>query len=59
MVEQVRQVAMEGDYERAHSIEDDIYYKALLAISVGERNPIEIAETALKAEQLDFPRWAA
>lgn len=47
------------DPEKAHSTEDWIYHEVLLAIIEGAENPKELANAALRTDEIDFPRWCA
>lgn len=48
-----------GDYEAAHSKEDELHREVLKAISEGEENPEKLAEEALKTREIDFARYCA
>lgn len=49
-----------GDYEAAHSREDDLYYDLLKAIAAGEcDDPEACARVAISSKHLDFPRYCA
>ena len=61
-VDDVRKVALDGDYEHAHGLADNIMADALRAIKDrknGEEDPALIAEAALRTETIDFPRYCA
>lgn len=47
------------DPEEAHMLEDALYVEVLHAIANGAENAAELAREALKAEEVDFPRWYA
>lgn len=47
------------DPEAAHSREDDLYSLALRAVIHHDPDCIEIANLALTAEKIEFPRWCA
>jgi hypothetical protein len=48
------------DPEMAHGFEDDLYRLVLEEIAYGlTQNPQELAEAALEAQDIDFPRWSA
>ena len=47
------------DPEVAHSQRDYLWECVLEAIVEGAENPKELAEEALKSEEIDFPRWCA
>lgn len=52
--------AAKADYETAHSMEDHLYLKVLGAIALGKaESAAELAAEALKAADLDFPRYTA
>jgi hypothetical protein len=57
-VERIR--AMAGDNEAAHSAEDELHAKVLLAISEGRtKNPRVLAMVALSTSEIEFERWYA
>ena len=58
-VGEIKNKVIERDYEYAHSMEDDLYVDVLKAIAAGTRNSKQMAEAALKTQELDFPRWYA
>jgi len=47
------------DPEAAHSLEVDLYTDVLHAIAIGANNAKNLALEALKAKDIDFPRWFA
>jgi hypothetical protein len=47
------------DYEVAHSKEDDLHADVLAAIARGATNAQELAQAALKTEEIEFPRYCA
>lgn len=48
-----------GDPEIAHSEQDRLDFAVLSAIAQGSPNAVELATEALKADEIDFPRWCA
>lgn len=49
---------VKDDPEEAHIVQDDLYLKVLEAIAGGKcDNPQKAAKEALKANNIDFPRW--
>lgn len=52
--------AVTGDPEKAHGREDDLYIDVLTAIAMQQTDdPRSLAEEALKATDIGFPRWYA
>jgi hypothetical protein len=48
------------DYEAAHSEEDQLYIDVLAAIASGKcEDPAGCAAAALKAQEIEFPRFCA
>lgn len=59
-VEIIRKLAVPGaDYEALHGMEDNLYKDVLRAIAEGVLEPQTVAATALRAEKIEFPRYAA
>lgn len=59
-VEIIRKLAVPGaDYEALHGMEDDLYKDVLRAIAEGVLEPQAVAAAALRAEKIEFPRYAA
>jgi hypothetical protein len=58
LVAMVKGAVTARDFEKAHSIQDDLYVSVLIAVSVGANDSVDLAEAALKVAELDFPRWA-
>lgn len=56
-VERIR--AMAGDDERAHSAEDDLWEKVLIAVAEGHPDAAQLALVALRTKEIDFARWCA
>lgn len=56
-VERIR--AMASDDEGAHATEDEFREAVLKAIANGADNAKQIAEIALKTNEIDFERWCA
>lgn len=48
-----------GDYESAHSMEDDLYLDVLNAIADGAKDAAELAKEAIKTTKINFPRHCA
>lgn len=48
-----------GDPERAHVLEDELHRYALRLIANGCPTPDLVARSALKSEEIRFPRWTA
>jgi hypothetical protein len=60
MLAEIKQHAIDGDDELAHSCEDSLYIKLLEAISNGIcDNHQECCTEALKSQKMDFARWCA
>lgn len=58
--EDIRRAAAEGDFEAAHSKEDDLHQDVLRAIQGGHEFPAVLAFEALATTiELDFPRHCA
>jgi len=57
--ERVKKIDPNGDSEKEHLAEDELYLDTLRAIADGAANPVELAAAALTAHELDFPRWYA
>jgi len=53
--------AMKRDDEMAHSFEDALYEKVLIAIRDREPgdDPADLAKAALKTQEIEFARWCA
>jgi hypothetical protein len=47
------------DNEMAHFYEDELYTTVLEEIARGCRNGKKLAQEALKAKKIEFPRWCA
>lgn len=47
------------DYESAHSLEDKLYISVLKDISKGNPDAVKLAQAALVANKIKFPRWYA
>lgn len=56
-VERIR--AMAGDDESAHSAEDRLHVRVLMAIAAGADNAQDLAIEALKTHDIEFARWCA
>ena len=57
-IAEIRRIA--GDYEAAHSEEDDLHRAVLLAIATGDtENSQEIAAAALTTQDIEFSRYCA
>lgn len=50
---------LKGDYEAQHSREDDLYIDVLKAIAAGQRKGLVLANEALAAQRIKFPRHSA
>jgi hypothetical protein len=48
-----------GDYEIAHSMEDELMRRALECILDGFKDPAVLANIALSTGDLNFPRYCA
>jgi len=51
-----------SDPEKAHSAQDDLWLEVLQHISqypLAYGHAAQIAQAALKTEEIDFPRWCA
>ncbi len=48
-----------GDFEAAHSDEDDLYEEVLKAIVAGHDDPVELAKAALLTKKINFARHCA
>lgn len=60
MLKAVRVAAKKGDYEVAHSLEDDLLKKTLAYIASGNCScPKEFAAAALKVTKIKFQRHCA
>lgn len=63
-LEQIRWVAHEGDYEKAHGMEDDLVSEVLFVIAnqagvSGGRWAQEMASTARQTYRIEFARYMA
>lgn len=59
-VEAIRVAAYEErDFEKAHGIEDELRYQALVMANRCEADAAEIAGIALESSAWNFPRFAA
>jgi hypothetical protein len=56
-IEEIRAVAR--DYERAHSMEDDLFRDVLAAIADGQQSARKLAIEVLKSREIEFPRYSA
>lgn len=58
--DRVRRIdAARWDDEAAHGEEDTLHEDVLQAIADGADNPAELAQEALKTQDIDFARWCA
>jgi hypothetical protein len=57
-VQAIARVA-ERSPELAHGRQDDLWLSVLQAIADGAENPRELAAEAIKADDVNFPRWYA
>lgn len=58
----LRQKAEEGDYEAAHSLEDDLFRDVLIAIAEGKvrgQSARDLCAKALESGDIQFGRYAA
>lgn len=51
--------AIAGDDEAAHSKEDALRHKVLVAIADGAPDPARLAAEVLKSGNIEFARWCA
>ena len=58
-VQQVASAANQGDYETAHSVEDELYAAVLEAVSKGRRGAQRMATIALATRSIEFDRHKA
>lgn len=58
-VEEIRRVAKAGDYEVAHSSEDDLYRDILIMAAAGAKGIRGLAMLAVQTANIDFPRHKA
>lgn len=56
-LERIRQSA--GDYEVAHSLEDDLYLRAIQHVADGGELTMEMAELILTSQKIKFARYTA
>lgn len=56
-VEKIRVIS--DDDETAHTREDALHFKVLMAIADGAPDSRELAEEAVKTAAIDFARWCA
>ncbi len=47
------------DYEKAHSLEDQLYLEVLQEAAKGNPEAYALARAALKSKKLDFERYSA
>lgn len=52
----LREAALEGDFARAHELEDCLHQEVLEAIARNPANAAALARTALRSRAIDFPR---
>lgn len=55
----IEESAKAGDFEQAHSLEDDMMIGVLEAIASGNAQAGYLAAEALKSREIDFPRPCA
>lgn len=57
----IREFADKGDYDIAHSIEDDLYFELLQAIAtdLSYFESKELSELAITSKRIGFPRYYA
>lgn len=55
-IREVERVSSEGDHERAHGLEDQLYKDVLRSIAIDPSNAQAIAAEALSCETLEYPR---
>jgi hypothetical protein len=58
-VREVRDMAERGDFEMAHSLEDQLYADVLEAIADGYADTAALASEALLTKEIEFDRWFA
>ena len=60
-LEFIQQIALSrGDYEHAHSLEDQLRERVLKAIAGGKaEDPVKLAKIALSTSEIQFPRYCA
>ncbi len=61
-LQEIREAAEEGDYEKAHCAEVDLYTDVLRALSTGtysQEFAASMAAAVLEAEEIDFERHFA
>jgi hypothetical protein len=50
----------DGDDERRHSLEDELYRELITAIANGQcTDPVACCKEAIKTLEMDFSRWKA
>lgn len=59
-LDEIRAAATQGDYEKAHSIQDRLVESVLEAITLGRCDePVLLAGAAYRVYEIDFERWCA
>ena len=57
---EVKKIEKESwDNEAAHADEDELYYRVLKQVAMGNPHSQELAKEALKTQKIDFSRWYA
>ena len=56
-LKRIRKMADDGDFESAHSLEDDFREAVLVAIVHEEENVLTLASIALRTSEISFSRW--
>lgn len=61
-VRDIRASAEKGDYERAHSLQDEMYEEVLLEIARNgspRSRSLQLAKAAVEARKIEFERYKA
>lgn len=59
-VREIQAAAKEGDYEKAHSLEDQLYHSVLLSLATTMiSRHSDMAKMALRTQELKFDRHCA